>query len=187
MKRNIKFFFSIASVTLLAAFIIAFPNVLFRLQELQLLNIIKEVPIKAVEINKNEAGQLNLDTRLEMIQADNLNIEKLTLKTGDKYSLYEARKQCYDELRKISMLQMDQYGPIIKEIKVVPYMIIDSVTPAYSFIIWQGQVEIKKIVYNIILDEESGKIIHIDLLDSKDSQMQQKINEALEKYLYKNQ
>lgn len=186
MKRKMSLLINLVTVSIIAASIVVLPNVIFRIQERQLMNIKMEVPIEAIEINKNDAGQLDINSRLEMIQADNMNIEKLTLKTGDKYSLYEARKQCNKELRKILILEMDLYGPIIKEIKVEPFMIIDSVTPAYSFIIWQGIIVINKITYNIILDEESGKIIQIKVVDSNDTHFQAKINEALEKYLYEN-
>lgn len=90
MKRKMSLLINLVTVSIIAASIVVLPNVIFRIQERQLMNIKMEVPIEAIEINKNDAGQLDINSRLEMIQADNMNIEKLTLKTGDKYSLYEA-------------------------------------------------------------------------------------------------
>jgi hypothetical protein len=179
-------FFNVATVAIIATSIIVLPSLLFKFQENQLLNIKMEIPIEAIKIIKNEAGLLNMNGRLELIKADNPNIERLTLQTGDKYSLYEARKQCFKELSKISMLKMDIYGPSNRGIKVVPYMIIDSETPVYSLIVWQGTLEINKIIYDIILDEESGKIIQLKVSDTNQTDLQDKLNEEWKRYFFDN-
>ncbi|MDF2803075.1 MAG: hypothetical protein K0S61_2978 [Anaerocolumna sp.] len=98
----------------------------------------------------------------------------------------EAIKISFKELSKISMLKMDIYGPSNRGIKVVPYMIIDSETPVYSLIVWQGTLEINKIIYDIILDEESGKIIQLKVSDTNQTDLQDKLNEEWKRYFFDN-
>lgn len=187
MKYSLKILLNIGTVFIISILIIVLPTIYFKIQEKQLLNIKNEISIDVVTIEKTKSGLLDMYKRLEMIHSQNNAIESITLKTGDKYSLYEARKQCYKELCKIPVLEMDIYGPAQRDINIIPKLIIDSVTPAYSIIIWSGTLEINEINYNIILDEESGKLLYIQReypSQWESAILDEKLKEQWEKYFY---
>lgn len=186
MKRNLKKILHVVVLMACIAVILSLPTVYFRYQEQQLLNYQGEIPVETIEIEKNTQGQLTIEQRRELVIGEDKEIESIKLKTGNKYSLYEARRKCFKELSKLPVLEMDLYGPTQKEINILPRLIIDPVTPAYSMIIWEGSVEIKEHIYDFIFDEESGKLLNIKSAETKTAKdnLQETLKEQWEKYFY---
>lgn len=181
MTHKLKVFKDIILVIAIAGTVATSPYLYFEYQERELLNTVKETPIEVLKLEYNNQEELNMEQRREMINKENKDIEKISLKTGDVYSLYEARKQCYRELRKIPILQMDLYGPLQKEIEISPQLMVDSKIPAYSMIIWSGSLTIKDVLYEVVLDEESGKLLRIQ---AANKQLQRSLQNEWKIYFY---
>lgn len=187
MTHKLKVFKDIIVVIAIAGTVVTSPYIYFEYQEREMLNTVKEIPIEVLKLEYNNQEELDLEQRREMIYKEDKDIEKITLHTGDVYSLYEARKQCYRELREIPILEMDLYGPLQKEIEISPQLIVDSKIPAYSMIIWSGTLTIKDVLYEIILDEESGKLLHIQAADdnaAENRQLQESLENEWKIYFY---
>lgn len=187
MKSKLKVLKDILIVIMIGGVVVVSPYAYFQLQERQLLHTETEIPIKTIKIEKNSQGELSMEQRREMIYREDEDIEKISLKTGDVYSLYEARRQCYRELCKISVLEMDIYGPPQKDIEIFPQLIVDSKTPAYSMIIWKGTFKIKNILYEIVLEEESGKLLSVHMVDEDTAgyiRLKEDLEKELEVYFY---
>lgn len=142
----------------------------------------KEMNIFAVNVKKDESFDLSIEEKIEIINSDK-DVERVALKTGDIYSLYEARKQCFTELRKITSLKIDIYGPSYDEIKLQPYLLINAETPSETMLVWIGEVMIKEVSYHVVLDEGTGKIIKIEILKSKNENLKNKLSQEWETYL----
>lgn len=142
----------------------------------------KEISISAVNVKENEPLDLTIKNKLAILNSDK-DVERVALKTGDIYSLYEARKQCFTELSKIPSLKIDLYGPTYEEIKLQPYLLINAKTPSQTMLVWMGEVIIKEVSYHVVLDEGTGKIIKIEIQKSKDEAFETRLNMEWEQYL----
>lgn len=142
----------------------------------------KEMKILAVNVKKDESLNLSIEEKIAIINSDK-DVERVALKTGDIYSLYEARKQCFTELRNIPSLKIDLYGPTYDGIKLQPYLLINADTPSETMLVWIGEVMIKEVSYHVVLDEGTGKIIKIEIPKSKDEDFKNKLNQEWETYL----
>ena len=142
----------------------------------------KEMNIDAVNVKKDESLNLSIEEKIAIINSDK-EVERVALKTGDIYSLYEARKQCFTELRNIPSLKIDLYGPTYDGIKLQPYLLINADTPSETMLVWIGEVMIKEVSYHVVLDEGTGKIIKIEIPKSKDEDFKNKLNQEWETYL----
>lgn len=142
----------------------------------------KEISISAVDVKENEPLDLSIEDKIAILNSDK-DVERVALKTGDIYSLYEARKQCFTELSKIPSLKIDLYGPTYEEIKLQPYLLINAKTPSQTMLVWIGEVMIKEVSYHVVLDEGTGKIIKIEIQKSKDEAFETRLNMEWEQYL----
>lgn len=188
MKHRLSSIREILAVIAVTGIIIFVPYIYFQLQEEHLLGVKPEIQVDKVEVQKNNTEQLSLEQRRDMIRAGEADVESISLKMGDRYSLYEARKQCYRELCKIPVLKMDIYGPAQREIDISPQLLVNAKIPSYSMIIWSGSLKINNILYKIVLDEGSGKLLSIQMADENAGE-HKKLKEAFEKeweeYFYK--
>jgi hypothetical protein len=187
MIKKYSFLLNTVIIVMMAAAIVISPYLFFEWQEKKLFRTEVDLSMEPFSIGKIEHIQLNLEDRRTMILENNTDIERIELKTGNKYSLYEARKQCFKELCKLPILEMDVYGPIQKEINLTPSLVVNSRTPAYSMIVWRGSLKIKDVPYQIVLDEESGKLLSIQIaddFDSDDKHLQEALQEQWEEYFY---
>ncbi len=83
------------------------------------------------------SNDMKLSDKLAMLRVEAKDVEQVELKMGEKFSLYEARKQCFNEMCKIPVLEIDVYGPVREEINIAPKLFIDTETPSYTMIAWQ--------------------------------------------------
>lgn len=126
------------------------------------MNIIRTISISDNEVdNPLNTVVMSIESKIALLEASESEVEQVSLKMGEVYSLYEARKQISQELCRISTLEMDIYGPVREEIDVQPMLMIDVEAPSNYMIVWVGTLVIKDITYRIALDEESGKIIEL--------------------------
>lgn len=146
---------------IMALSILMFPYFYFQFQDRKLLGEEKEIQMKDIHLQRLDNKTLDLEEKVKMVTENIANLKKIDLKTGDRYSLYEARRQCFRELEKLPALEMNMYGPVLGEINITPELLIDPETPATSILIWKGSFAIKGVKYQIILEEESGKILFI--------------------------
>lgn len=168
MNRTFDYVLYLAKAAVLALGILIFPYLYFQYQDRKLLSEIKEMDMNIFQMDKTENNMLTLDEKMKLLSDGNANLKHIELKTGDRFSLYEARRQCFRELSKIPVLEMSIYGPILREIDITPYLLIDPETPSISILIWKGSLTIKDIKYQITLEEESGKILFIQPVGEKD-------------------
>lgn len=156
------------------------PYLFFLLQDGKIINKVRQINFTPVTVS--EAGNdsnMALSDKLAMIEADAKDVEQVDLKMGENFSLYEARKQCFKELCKIPILEMDIYGPVKDEINIIPKLFINTGTPSYTMIAWVGTVTIKDITYWVALDEASRKLISLQVAEGKEEQMKE-MQEQLE-------
>jgi hypothetical protein len=179
MNRTFNYVLYLAKVAVLAFAILIFPYLYFQYQDRKLLSEIKEMDMNVFQMDKLEKHTLTIEEKMKLLTDGNANLKHIELKTGDRFSLYEARRQCFRELSKIPVLEISIYGPILREIDITPYLLIDSETPSSSMLIWKGSLTIKDIKYQITLEEESGKILFIQPAGEKDDTLEMQ----WEKYL----
>ncbi len=172
MNRTSNYVLYLTRVTVLALAILIFPYLYFQYQDRKLLSETKQM-------DKIENNTLTLEEKMKLLTDGNANLKLIELKTGDRFSLYEARRQCFRELSKIPVLEITIYGPILREIDITPYLLIDSETPSSSMLIWKGSLTIKDIKYQITMEEESGKILFVQPVGEKDEVLEMQ----WEKYL----
>jgi len=170
MNRTFNYVLYLTRVTVLALAILIFPYLYFQYQDRKLLSETKEMDMNVFQMDKVENNTLTLEEKMMLLTDGNANLKLIELKTGDRFSLYEARRQCFRELSKIPVLEITIYGP---------YLLIDSETPSSSMLIWKGSLTIKDIKYQITMEEESGKILFVQPVGEKDEVLEMQ----WEKYL----
>ena len=153
----------------------------FYIQDIKMFDKEKEISISGVNVKENQTLDLSIEDKIAIINSDK-DVERVALKTGDIYSLYEARKQCFTELSKIPSLKIDLYGPTYEEIKLKPYLLINAKTPSQTMLVWIGEVIIQEVSYHVVLDEGSGKI-NIEIQKSKDEEFKSKLDLEWKHYL----
>lgn len=169
MIKKWKYIFLLMVTAFILCIIVLIPSLLNLLQDAKILNVEKVIAIEPVQLNSgDQRASMSLSDKIALIVGTKDDFKCIDLKMGDRYSLYEARMQCFKELSRIPALQMDLYGPIKDEINVLPKLYIDVKSPTYTMIVWKGTITINKVIYQITLDEESNKIIYIKCVDRKD-------------------
>lgn len=163
------------SLVLILLMIIILPYLFFLFQDAKIINKVKQINITPVIVSdvRNDS-EMNLSNKLAMIEAEDKNVKQVDLKMGENFSLYEARKQCFEELCKIPVLEMDIYGPVKDEINITPKLFIDTENPSYTMIAWIGTVTIEDITYWVVLDEASKKLISLKANEGSEEQSKEK-------------
>ncbi len=168
MSRMFNHVLYITKIAALAFGILIFPYFYFQYEDQKLFRETKEMDMEVFQIDRVENNALTLEEKLNLLADGNADLKLTQLKTGDRYSLYEARRQCFRELCKISVLEASIYGPILSEIEITPYLLIDSETPSSTMLIWKGIITIKDIKYQITLEEESCKLLFVQPIGKED-------------------
>ncbi|ADL02882.1 hypothetical protein [Lacrimispora saccharolytica] len=181
MDRKFNYGLYITKITVFAFGILFFPYFYFQYQDRKLLSEISELEMNVFHMDRVETNSFTLEEKLMMITESNAELMHIELKTGDRYSLYEARRQCFRELCKIPVLEASIYGPILSEINITPYLFLDSETPSSSMLIWKGFLTIKDMKYQVALEEESGKLLLIQPVGKEDAALNIQWKEYLKK------
>lgn len=179
MSRIFNNVLYITKIAALAFGILIFPYFYFQYEDRKLFRETKEMDMDVFQIDRVENNVLTLEEKLKLLADSNGDLKLTQLKTGDRYSLYEARRQCFRELCKIPVLEASLYGPILSEIEITPYLLIDPETPSSTMLIWKGVITIKDMKYQITLEEKSGKLLLIQPIGKEDDVL----NMQWEKYL----
>ncbi len=182
MKEFIKYLLGGAITILLVLIMMIIPPSFFKLKDNNIIDKEVKLEIEPVDVKDANILSMTMKEKTDMVNIAE-DIESVQLETGDIYSLYEARLQSFRELCKIPSLEMDLYGPVKDDIKILPLLMIDANTPSKKMIVWKGELTIKKTEYNIILDEESGKIIKIESSEWESSELFDKVIKEWEKYM----
>lgn len=182
MKEFIKYLLGGAITILLVLIMMLIPPSFFKIKDNNIIDKGVKVEIEPVNVQGADIFSMTIKEKTDMVNKEE-DIESVQLETGDNYSLYEARLQSFRELCKIPSLEMDVYGPLKDDIKIQPLLMIDANTPSKKMIVWKGELTIKKTAYNIILDEESGKIIKIESSEWESSELFDKVIKEWEKYM----
>lgn len=182
MKEFIKYLLGGAITILLVLVILLIPPSFFRINDNHLVDKSKKVKIEPVDVQGANILSMTIKEKADMVNKEE-NIESVQLDTGDIYSLYEARQQSFKELCKIPSLEMDLYGPLKEDIEIQPFLMIDAKTPSRKMIVWIGSFDVKDAKYNIILDEETGKIINIESSVLERNELMEVVKEEWEKYI----
>lgn len=182
MKTFIRYLFGgVVTVSIVLVFMI-FSHIYFSFKDKKTLSNEKSIDITAVDIKDSDLLLMTIEEKINMLNS-NMDIESVSLETGDTYSLYEARKQCFKELSKLSSLEMDIYGPVYQEIDIRPYLLINAKTPSQTMLVWSGNVKIKDISYNVVLEEESGKLIKLESDEWNNNKFKESVQKEWENYL----
>lgn len=182
MKEFIKYLLGGAITILLVLVILLIPPSFFRINDNQVVDKGKKVKIEPVDVQGANILSMTIKEKVDMVNKEE-NIESVKLETGDVYSLYEARQQSFKELCKIPSLEMDIYGPLREDIGIQPFLMIDAKTPSRKMIVWIGSFTVKDAEYDIILDEETGKIIKIESSVLESNELIDTVKEEWKKYI----
>jgi hypothetical protein len=167
--------------------VVVIPEMYFAILDRKIINVETQLPVEVMSMNHMGSEiDLSLQGEIDMLNDSSGNIDRINLKMGNTFSLYEARKQCFKELCKIPILEMDLYGPSKDEIDINPKLYIDTRTPSYAVVVWTGTVTIKGITFLIALEEENGKIIQLQYYDGNQGDIEQtkiQYEEAWKAYL----
>lgn len=182
MKELIKYLLGGAITIFLVLVIMLIPPSFFRISDNKVVNKGKKVQIESVDVQGANILSMTIKEKADMVNKEE-DIESVQLETGDIYSLYEARLQSLRELCKIPSLEADLYGPVKDEIDIGPFLMIDAKTPSRKMIVWKGKLTIKDAEYEIILDEETGKIIKIESSEWESRELIDNVLKEWEKYI----
>lgn len=183
MRRIFRYFIGSSIALLFALIAVITPRIFFRIQDGEIIGKEKK---KSVVLEKNSYSKedYGVDEKIDMLN-DISSIEYVLLDAGSTFSLYEARLQCFRELCKIPSLKMDVHGPVKEDIDIKPYLMINIKVPSQTCILWKGELIIDKVIYTIVMDEESGKIIKLDSDSFSNTKTNKKILEEWKEYLKK--
>lgn len=170
MKRAVRYMFMGAGAVLMIFAITFIPYLAALLQDQNLINkqiSLPEAPL-AITTEAKDTG-MSLADKVNMVNTPGEGVRMVELKMGKEFSLYEARKECQEQLGKLPRLKTDLYGPVREEINIRPILYIDIDTPAYTMVVWTGEVQIKGAAYQIKLEEESRKLLSVTCIDGEQS------------------
>lgn len=184
MRRILHYFIGSAIALLLALITVITPRIFFRIQDGEIIGSEKKKNVVMDDKELYNQEEYGIEEKMNML-SDDSNMEYVLLDTGSSFSLYEARLQCFRELSKIPSLKMDLYGPVKEDIDIKPYLMIPVKVPSQTFVLWKGELEIDKVIYKIVLDEDSGKIISLDSDTFSNAKLNKKILEEWKEYLKK--
>ena len=184
MRRILHYFIGSAIALLLALITVITPRIFFRIQDGEIIGNEKKKNVVMDDKELYNQEEYGIEEKMNML-SDDSNMEYVLLDTGSSFSLYEARLQCFRELSKIPSLKMDLYGPVKEDIDIKPYLMIPVKVPSQTFVLWKGELEIDKVIYKIVLDEDSGKIISLDSDTFSNAKLNKKILEEWKEYLKK--
>lgn len=182
MRRILRYFVGSAIALLFALITVITPRIFFKIQDGEIIGNEKKKNVVMADKELYNQEEYEIEEKMNML-SDDSNMEYVLLDTGSSFSLYEARLQCFRELSKIPSLRMDLYGPIKEDIDIKPYLMIPVKVPSQTSILWKGELEIDKVIYKIVLDEDSGKIIALDSDTFSNAELNKKILEEWKEYL----
>lgn len=182
MRRILRYFVGSAIALLFALITVITPRIFFKIQDGEIIGNEKKKNVVMADKELYNQEEYGIEEKMNML-SDDSNMEYVLLDTGSSFSLYEARLQCFRELSKIPSLRMDLYGPIKEDIDIKPYLMIPVKVPSQTSILWKGELEIDKVIYKIVLDEDSGKIIALDSDTFSNAELNKKILEEWKEYM----
>jgi hypothetical protein len=175
---------NVTLITIIVIGIMKIPQAIYWKQDKDILDNIQTVEIESNWVGfRGTQSSMNINEKVQMLEQKDDNILKVTLETGNMYSLYEARKRTFDEMSKIPIIEMDVYGPVKDEIKIEPILYINGKAPSKTMIVWSGTVLVNKITYSVMLEEESGKILAIKG-DGLDKSLHDALQQEWREYLH---
>ncbi len=180
----ILFTLNVFLITIIVLFVMKIPQIIYWKQDKNILENVQRLEIDTNWISfRGTRINMTDEEKIEMIEKKEDSIITVSLETGNMYSLYEARKRCFDEMNKIPVIEMDIYGPVKDEINIEPILYINGKSPSQSMIVWSGTVEVKNITYSVMLEEESGKILAIKG-DGLDNNFNETLIKEWKEYMY---
>lgn len=137
---------------------------------------------------RNETKTIKLEEKIAYVADKSVTFVALKLQTGYMFSLYEARVSSYSELKKIDYLQINDANLNKDAITVSPYLFMDKRDPSKGFFAWKGTILVDGKGYEFWLDEESEKIVRVELLignavNNVFEGEKQKLRESWKKYI----
>lgn len=137
---------------------------------------------------RNETKTIKLEEKIAYVADKSVTFVALKLQTGYMFSLYEARVSSYSELKKIDYLQINDANLNKDAITVSPYLFMDKRDPSKGFFAWKGTILVDGKGYEFWLDEESEKIVRVELLignavNNVFEGEKQKLRESWKKYM----
>lgn len=179
MKKQIQTILKRGLVIGLVLVLLFFPNGYFYLKDCKFVGKENSISVEPVNMQTFAVGQVSLEEKIQMIHSTQ-QVTSIELEAGELYSLHEARMQSYRELCEIPMLNMSISGPLKDDIKIKPYLVINPQEPSMTMIVWEGRLAINEVLYEIVLEEESGKLLKIEAMNLPDSKQGNQFGEKLQ-------
>ena len=137
---------------------------------------------------RNETKTVRLEEKVAYVADKSVTFVALKLQTGYLFSLYEARVSSYSELKKIEYLKINETNLSKDAITMSPYLFMDKRDPSKGFFAWKGTILVDGRGYEFWLDEESEKIVRIEMIignavNNVFEGEKQKLRESWKKYI----
>lgn len=127
----------------------------------------KEVRIgdEPIEIKeKSKLPSLTLTEKIKMAW-NYANMERIYLKEGEILTYQDAFVLCRMEIMQLLSGRRDNSLVNIDVPDLRPVLYIDRAEPTNIMMVWTGLISINGVLYQILLDEESQKILFIQTID----------------------
>ena len=131
----------------------------------KMINHVRYEQIEGFQVKEvHDKETVKLEEKVAYVDAKNVNFIAMKLQSGYLFSLYEARNASYLELLNIKVLQVEELGLNEDDITIIPYLFLDNRNPSKGFFAWKGTVIVANKVYEYWIDEETSKILRIELI-----------------------
>lgn len=167
MKRKISHA-GLFIVTLSLVVVISYiPKLSFIIQKDRLLNRVSFKESNIIEVKNNVfKSEMSLLEKFETIIKGDIKNSTVALEMGEILSIYDAKRTSLEQLKRIPFLNMDRYEFKIKDINVIPKLVVDSHDSVRSIVVWIGKAQIGTEEFEFVLDERSQKIVNIECKNS---------------------
>ena len=188
-SRKKQRFLWIRRIIILTACIFMLPIIVGVILENNTTNRVLVHKVEGLPFQKrNETKTVRLEEKVAYVADKSVTFVALKLQTGYLFSLYEARVSSYSELKKIEYLKINETNLSKDAITMSPYLFMDKRDPSKGFFAWKGTILVDGRGYEFWLDEESEKIVRIEMIignavNNVFEGEKQKLRESWKKYI----
>lgn len=131
----------------------------------KMLNQVYYEQIEGFQVKKvHDKETVKLEEKVAYVAVKKANFIAMKLQSGYLFSPYEARRESYKELINIEAINVEGVKLEESDITIIPYLFLDNRNPSKGFFAWKGTIIMANKVYEYWIDEETSKILRIELI-----------------------
>ena len=170
-------------LTTIIAFLI--PALINIIMDKEMINQVCYEQIEGFQVKKvHDKETVKLEEKVAYVAVKNANFIAMKLQSGYLFSPYEARRESYIELPNIDAINVEGVSLDESDITIIPYLFLDIRNPSKGFFAWKGTIIMANKVYEYWIDEETSKILRIELIKGnvKESIFEREKNELYQSW-----